>query len=152
MKNLIKNNRTRINADLKTAKARSCFSPVLLGLYQSIKPAIERYAGGKLLDIGCGDMPYHDLIVKKTAQYDTLDVKARIEGVKYIGSVDKMDMIAAKSYDTVVCFEVLEHVPNPFQALEEIRRILKIGGILILTVPHLSRLHEIPNDYYRYTY
>jgi SAM-dependent methyltransferase len=50
-----------------------------------------------------------------------------------------------------VCLEVLEHVPDPFQAVREIHRILKEGGILIVSVPHLSRLHDEPHDYYRYT-
>lgn len=152
MKNLIKENRIKINLDLKTAEARSYVSPVLLGLYKVIKPAIEEYAKGKFLDIGCGDMPYKDLILSHVEQYDTLDIEERANGVKFIGSAENMDMIESETYDTAACFEVLEHVPDPFQAVNEIKRILKKDGIAIISVPHLSRLHEEPHDYYRYTH
>ncbi|TLY33099.1 MAG: methyltransferase domain-containing protein, partial [Ignavibacteria bacterium] len=54
-------------------------------------------------------------------------------------------------YDTVFCNQVLEHVSSPENALREIHRILKPHGVLILAAPHLSRLHEEPHDYYRYT-
>jgi SAM-dependent methyltransferase len=46
---------------------------------------------------------------------------------------------------------VLEHVGNPGAALVELGRVLRPGGTLVLTVPHLSRRHELPHDYYRYT-
>lgn len=35
--------------------------------------------------------------------------------------------------------------------MREMRRVLKEGGKLILSVPHLSAIHEAPHDYYRYT-
>ena len=62
-----------------------------------------------------------------------------------------MSMIENNNYDSAICLEVLEHIPDRYKALKEINRVLKQNGILILSVPHLSRLHEIPNDYYRYT-
>ncbi|MFQ5592277.1 MAG: methyltransferase domain-containing protein, partial [Phycisphaerae bacterium] len=55
------------------------------------------------------------------------------------------------SMRTVVCTQVLEHVPRPWDALAEFYRTLKEDGYLILSVPHLSAIHEAPNDYYRYT-
>jgi len=36
-------------------------------------------------------------------------------------------------------------------AIQEAGRALKHGGVLLLSVPHLSRLHELPHDYFRYT-
>ena len=71
--------------------------------------------------------------------------------LKYMGDVQNLHMIATESYDTALCLELLEHVPDPSRALSEISRVLKRGGWLILSVPHLSRLHEEPNDFYRYT-
>jgi SAM-dependent methyltransferase len=150
MKNILKKNRMRLNQELGIQQ-RQYFSPALYGLNRAITPAINQYAKGKLLDIGCGDMPYKDLISQRVDQYEALDFKERAAGVNYIGSVEKMDMIQDGTYDSAVCFEVLEHVPNPFEGVKEINRILKKDGILILSVPHLSRLHEQPHDYFRYT-
>ena len=56
-----------------------------------------------------------------------------------------------KSFDTVLCSEVIEHVKEPYTALKEINRVLKKSGILILTAPHLFYVHERPNDYFRFT-
>jgi ubiquinone/menaquinone biosynthesis C-methylase UbiE len=55
------------------------------------------------------------------------------------------------SFDTVLCNQVLEHVPEPQHLFCEITRVLKTGGILILTAPHIWELHEVPHDYYRFT-
>ncbi len=151
MKTLIAKNRGRINIDLDTADKRQHFSPAAYADYHITKPFIEKYARGKLLDIGCGHMPFKGLISKYVEQYDTFDLEERVNGVTYLGDVQNMHMIVSEAYDSVVCFEVLEHIPDPFRAAREIHRILKQNGVAIITVPHLSRLHEQPHDYYRYT-
>jgi SAM-dependent methyltransferase len=54
-------------------------------------------------------------------------------------------------FDTVLLSDVLEHVPEPVSLLLEVARILSPGGRLILNVPFMYWLHEVPNDYFRYT-
>ena len=46
-----------------------------------------------------------------------------------------------------MCIEVIEHVPNPVEALGEIHRVLKKGGNLILTAPFNSLTHYAPYHY-----
>ena len=48
------------------------------------------------------------------------------------------------SFDAILCSEVLEHVPEPTHALDEFQRLLKPGGILILTAPFASNVHMAP--------
>lgn len=48
-----------------------------------------------------------------------------------------------RSFDYVFCLEVLEHVPNPFQTLTEIHRVLRDGGSLILSVPNPYHVKEL---------
>jgi SAM-dependent methyltransferase len=83
--------------------------------------------------------------------YDSLDIEARTAGVTFIASVERMTPVPDAAYDTVLCSEVLEHVSDPWSGLQEIRRVLRPGGVLLLTVPFLARLHEEPHDYFRYT-
>jgi len=151
LEDLLKRNRKRLNEEIRGHERRRFFSPAIYSADQLITSAILTHARGRIIDIGCGDMPYKDIIQRKATRYDTLDVERRAPGVKYISDIHDMSVIHDGSYDTVVCFSVLEHVQNPFQAVSEICRILKKGGTLILSVPHLSRLHEEPNDFFRYT-
>jgi SAM-dependent methyltransferase len=55
------------------------------------------------------------------------------------------------SFDTVVCTEVLEHVPEPAQVVREIARVLKPNGYVILTTPLYYPIHEEPYDFFRFT-
>jgi len=51
------------------------------------------------------------------------------------------------SFDAILCSEVLEHIPEPEKALDEFTRLLKLGGILILTAPFASLVHMAPYHY-----
>ena len=57
----------------------------------------------------------------------------------------------AGAFATVLCAQVLEHVPEPGQLMEEVNRVLCPGGHLILTAPHIWGVHEEPHDYFRFT-
>jgi SAM-dependent methyltransferase len=54
-------------------------------------------------------------------------------------------------FDAICLFDVLEHVEDDLALLSELSRILKDGGMLLLSVPFMYRFHEIPHDYRRYT-
>lgn len=58
---------------------------------------------------------------------------------------------ADATFDTVLLLEVLEHVADATAVLDEIARVLKSGGLLLLSVPFLYPLHDAPHDYRRYT-
>jgi len=58
---------------------------------------------------------------------------------------------ANEIFDSCLCTEVLEHVPDPMIVLKEIRRILKPGGRVLLTVPFAVELHQTPYDFWRFT-
>lgn len=148
---LLYRNRLMINQELQEPEQRKFFSPAVYAHHHATAPAIVKYVHGKCIDIGCGDMPYKAVIAKHVTDYHSLDRECRSPGVTFVGDVQNMSMLPDNTYDSAVCFDVLEHVPNPMQAISEIGRILKPQGTLILSVPHLSRLHEEPHDYFRYT-
>ena len=70
----------------------------------------------------------------------------------YDDYVDIMDMkYVDNSIDSFVCVNVLEHMPDPQKAMQEIYRCLKPGGQLFLVVPFMYPLHGLPNDFYRFS-
>ncbi|BAO55731.1 class I SAM-dependent methyltransferase [Nonlabens marinus] len=126
----------------------------------SIVKAIEdqlSVLSGKLLDIGCGKMPYKKFILEKSnvILYTGLDIE---EAITYDAQV-KPDYIwngmnmpfEDNSYDCALGTEVLEHCPSPEIILNEVCRVLKPGGLFMGTVPFLWPLHEVPHDEYRFT-
>ena len=54
-------------------------------------------------------------------------------------------------FDLVLMLEVLEHVDQPFSASEEILRVLRPGGILLLSTPFTFGIHDAPYDFWRFT-
>ena len=107
-------------------------------------------ARGHLLDVGCGTQPYRRLF-DHVSRYTGMDR----DRTRYARADLWADALAlpmrSNACDTVLCNQVLEHVPEPQQVMNEMARVLRPGGTLILTAPHIWGLHEIPHDYYRYT-
>jgi SAM-dependent methyltransferase len=126
-------------------------SPAIYAQYRTVVPLMRRTLTGRLIDIGCGDMPFREYVAAQVTAYDSLDITPHSEDVTFVGDVRDMPMVPSADYDAVVCFEVLEHIADPCQALREIARILKPGGVFIISAPHLSRLHDLPHDYFRFT-
>jgi SAM-dependent methyltransferase len=112
---------------------------------------------GKLLDAGCGEMPYKSTILNnfKVTEYIGLDIEGALDyntNVKPDVVWDGISMpFDANTFDTVLATEVLEHCPHPLIYLSEACRVLKPSGKLIFTVPFLWTLHEVPHDEHRYT-
>ena len=107
---------------------------------------------GRLLDVGCGIKPYRSLF--KVTEYVGLDIDspvARQRGVADVFYSGQGFPFEARSFDAVLCNQVLEHVFNPDEFLAEIERVLRPGGKLLLTVPFVWDEHEQPWDYARYS-
>jgi SAM-dependent methyltransferase len=67
-----------------------------------------------------------------TFNYD----RHRVPGRQFIAEATDLSAIASESYDFILSSHVLEHVANPIRALAEWIRVLKVGGVMILVVPH----------------
>lgn len=99
----------------------------------------------RTLDIGAQNGPYAALFPRRIA----LDVQRGI-GVQIIGDAQWLGVRDA-SFESVLCTEVLEHLPEPQRALDEIFRVLAPGGQLLLTTRFLFPIHDAPHDYFRFT-
>ena len=121
------------------------------GLADAIK-SNSGYVSGRTLDVGCGSKPYEHLFV--TSYYLGLDVDN-----DYSRSIALADLlydgdrfpVKSGSIDSVICNQVLEHVPDPEALLLEVRRVLREDGNVMITVPFIWGEHMAPSDYLRYT-
>ena len=124
-------------------------------ILREIKRALPQFHG-KLLDVGCGQMPYKSLLTGKTsrvAQYMGLDLEKNPIHNNHpdITWQNGKIPLADNTIDCAIATEVFEHCPNPEAIMSEICRVLKSGGVIFFTVPFLWPLHEVPYDEYRYT-
>jgi SAM-dependent methyltransferase len=117
------------------------------GLHQHIV-ALAPSVHGRLLDVGCGSKPYQKYFA--ALEYIGLDMQGRNKHADrfYDG---KTFPFSDGEFDAVLTSEVLEHVFNPDEFLSEINRVLRNGGVLLLTVPFVWDEHEQPFDYARYS-
>jgi SAM-dependent methyltransferase len=86
-------------------------------------------------------------------QYKTCDIDPSIKP-DILGDICDLNSIADHSFDGIICCAILEHVYNPFKAVEEMFRILKSGGVLFGYVPFLYYYHAHAGhykDYYRFS-
>jgi SAM-dependent methyltransferase len=110
-------------------------------------------ARGRMLDIGCGTKPYATVFGGLVDRHIGVDVPFTMHGVKAIDAFAPSHRLPFRdsSFDFVLCTEVLEHVPDPGEAWREIGRVLRPGGVTIVTTPFIYRFHEMPHDYWRIT-
>ncbi|MBI2076003.1 MAG: class I SAM-dependent methyltransferase [Candidatus Aenigmarchaeota archaeon] len=120
--------------------------------YNGIGNRIEKVIGlfdrhdGKILDVGCGDGLISGLIGKKTGAkmygVDVADEAVRISRKRGIDAkifdVNKKIPFRSSYFDAVYCGEVLEHVFDVDNLIDEIKRVLKPRGYAVITVPNIA--------------
>lgn len=96
-------------------------------------------------------------------QEDYADLRRLFPGRAYVGcdmrkgpGVDRVEDVSALTLDatsagTVLCIETFEHVFEVRRAFDEVFRVLKPGGLFLLTSPLNFRIHAYPDDYWRMT-
>ncbi|MBN1761330.1 MAG: methyltransferase domain-containing protein [Chitinispirillaceae bacterium] len=149
--------------ELKTFRKRlndlfrfSPLSPVFIEL-QALRRTLVKarpYFKGTLVDVGCGEKPYYNLIGPFVDHYFGVEVPTTYAEVNRKVQVLTQNFILPfkpGSVDTVLLTQVLEHTYEPVRLLASIRPILKDDAYLIVTVPKSNPVHEEPYDFFRYT-
>lgn len=114
--------------------------------------------GSKVLDVGAGCCRYRSLFdhcdykTQDFAQYKGTQTgltagKFEYGHIDYVCDITSIP-VSNETFDALLCTEVLEHVPNPLEALRELARILRKGGSLFLTAPLGCGLHQMPYIFY----
>jgi len=96
---------------------------------------------GKILDVGSGWRRYG-----KDALRLDFDPGCRPD---VVADIQKKTDFPDESFDTILLLDVLEHLPHPREAIDEIKRILKSEGTLYITVPFCFPRHGV--EYYRFS-
>jgi ubiquinone/menaquinone biosynthesis C-methylase UbiE len=107
--------------------------------------------GRHLLDIGCGNGAYTEVLAASYDHVDAVDVsqeqvdsfRARIGSQPVLSKKISIQSMSAESltfedgtFDAVTCIEVLEHVRSPVETCREAFRVLRPGGAFLVTVPN----------------
>jgi ubiquinone/menaquinone biosynthesis C-methylase UbiE len=123
--------------------------------FRFLRPDLAKIQGN-ILDVGAGQSPWRSFLPKGTL-YQGIDISNSAEygmekEVKDIVYYDgKIMPFSDRSFDNVLCTEVLEHVADPELLLREIDRVLKDNGKIFFTIPWSARRHYIPYDFLRFT-
>jgi ubiquinone/menaquinone biosynthesis C-methylase UbiE len=107
----------------------------------------------ELLDLGCGVKPFKEIYSAFARRHVGIDVETSPHPKSQVDQIydGKRIPFENERFDYVLCTEVMEHVAEPVAFLHEINRVMKPGGVLVMTTPFMVSLHEEPYDFYRYT-
>ena len=115
---------------------------------------IRTHARGRLLDLGCGEVPlygmYRDLVTENIC-IDWGETLHRNRHIDQFVDLNSVLPIGDEEFDTVLSTDVLEHIARADCAWSEMSRVLRRGGKLLLATPFLYWLHEEPHDYHRFS-
>jgi len=126
------------------------------------------YKTGKILDIGCGTGEF--LNTCKNAKWNTTGIEpdsdARAMAIKNY-SLDvreeaELKNLQDESFDVITMWHVLEHVPKLNERVQELKRLLKPSGLIIIAVPNCNSLdakiykenwaaYDVPRHLYHFT-
>lgn len=159
--------RTAMGQRMHMLRKRTPLSPYWLD-WRCLRRSVEAFAPearGVLLDVGGSETPYREVFGPHVEHYIGMEYAPAILDkqpemwdllysvkhlVNLLGDGARLP-IRSGSIDTVLSTEVLEHVPEPSRLIAEMARVLRPGGRLLVTVPFIQPLHELPSDYYRFT-
>lgn len=105
----------------------------------------QQYVKGNLLEVGCGEGRGVEALMSKSTQFTAIDkieealqvLRKKFPNGKFISmNIPPFGELKDNEYDCVVSFQVIEHIQNDVLYLKEIHRVLKPGGIALLTTPN----------------
>lgn len=135
-----------------------------MGLFSPIiRQYIEKeakYINGDVLDVGCGDKPYKSAFVNAKSytgvdrpsviDFSRLNIADRKRALDVVGCAESLPFHRG-SFDAIISTQLVEHLAHPDLFFKESSRVLRSGGLLIVTFPLFGPLHEEPYDFFRYT-
>ncbi len=110
--------------------------------------AVKLKNGSNILDAGAGPCPYKSFF--NHCHYESTDFVDKYKCLNFVCNLSEIPK-KEQTYDAILNTEVLEHVEDPQKVINEMYRILKIGGRIFLTTPQSWRIHQAPYNYFYFT-
>lgn len=124
--------------------------------FREVSREIEVTKDGKILDIGCADGVFTNVILQKSKAKKIIGIDVLKKSVDWaklhwkqnkklefrVGNAHELKF-PSNSFDAVFALEVMEHVPKPQVVLKEVKRVLKKGGYAVMLVPTDNRLFTV---------
>lgn len=118
-------------------------------IWSYLRPILEEHdqPGRRILEIGPGARPkkthfvWANTVSIDIERWSIVDIRADVTSLPFQEDV----------FDFVICENVLEHVSEPAEAINEVARVMHEGGHLFLVTPFLFPVHDPPFDFFRYT-
>lgn len=111
--------------------------------------AENQHGEGELLDVGSYDVngTYRPIVESLGLSYFGTDMTAGPNVDRVVSAYDLVSL--GREFDIVLSGQALEHMETPWIAVEQMRRVLKPGGWLVLTAPASWPYHPYPLDCWR---
>ena len=103
------------------------------------------YVKGDLLEVGCGEGRGIDWLLPGVTSYTAIDkiapvidaLKQKYPSARFIsGNIPPLSAFADNQFDSVISFQVIEHIQDDHLFIKEIHRVLKPGGVALITTPN----------------
>ncbi len=124
-------------------------APLSAWLEEEARRAAGAYGRYRVLDVGCGIKPYYPFFAPYASEYVGVDIKNPQADLQ--GTAESLPVPDA-SFDVVLCTQVLEHSPDPDQAVRELWRATAPGGRVLASTHGVQCYHPAPEDHWRWTH
>jgi SAM-dependent methyltransferase len=127
---------------------------MLRSLAVEIRATLRRRLDGRegldVIDVGCGTSPYEPLLRPYAGRYVGVDL-VPLDGVDVVAPAESLPFPDA-TFDCLICSQVLYAVEDPAVAVREFRRVLRPGGIALVSTHGVKPYYPHPYDYWRWTH
>ena len=124
-------------------------APLAAWLREEAARAGRDFGRPRVLDVGCGPKPYFPFFEPYASEYVGVDVDN--PAAELTGAVEELP-VADRSFDVVLCTQVLEHALDPERAVAELSRVVAPGGRVLASTHGVQVYHPSPEDLWRWTH